>query len=469
MVKFAYKFSSPEYVKLLLHLRWLVFIVAIPMSLVIEVIEGRSTDLQFLDEVIIDGLVLPISSWIVLTFVAKKVSQQLEREQILEQQQLLMQNLTEFRGYRELINFLVRFPSTLMPVEQVSLFVENQARGQLNLAAEWNLPNSAIPLTPHTLTIHPVCRVCLSDTTAPAHIDEGCSVVLAQHSEFTAREFRIELIHEDQQIGIMRLICQPGKVTTDRIQDLTAFAPEIARAMALAIEDMRETERMYHEAQVYERRRITQEIHDSLAQQVFYLHLGIDQLSDDLSPLVSEKIRRKLNSMRNVSADVYDQIRNNLSILRAWEQVNLTEAITDLARITARNAEFSIDIDVQGEASWLSPHSCEHFFGIVRKALQNIERHARAGHVTLKLIWSLDQLSFYLTDDGIGFDPLKVPTTEHYGLALIREAVDALHGTFILESAPGSGTHISISMPLQPIDTTLNLQTRNHAELALSF
>lgn len=447
--KFAYRLDSNGYIKLLLHLRWLVLVIAIPISIVIEILEGQSHDLQFLDEVLIDGLVLPISAWVVLTFVAGKVAQQLEREHILEQQQTFLQHLNEYRDFRALTNFLVRFPAALMPVEQVALYVDDRQRGQLNLTAEWAISSNSYKPISANLAITPVCRICLTADTSAQHQQGLCNYTPAQPVAANIREYRILLIHNDIQTGILRLHCLTDKTTSEQIRFLTSLAPEIARALVLSIEESLQVERAYREAQIYERRRITQELHDSLAQQVFYLHLSLDQLSVEVTPLMNEAIQHKVASMRDVAADVYEQIRNNLSILRAWEQVNLTEAITELTRSTAYNADFQVDIDVQGDASWLSPHTCEHIYGIVHRALNNIARHARAQQVFLSVIWSADRLSIILIDDGIGFEPETIPTIGHYGLALMREAIESLHGTLMLDSQPGNGTQLHMVIPLQ--------------------
>jgi signal transduction histidine kinase len=220
-------------------------------------------------------------------------------------------------------------------------------------------------------------------------------------------------------------------------------------ALDLAIADARQAERAYREAQIQERRRITHELHDTVAQQVFYLHLGLDQLAGNAALLASDAAQPKIESMRDVAAEVYEQVRNNLSILRAWEQLDLTEAISRLARITAHNADLTIEIDVQGEPKWLSPHTCEDIYGIVRESLNNIVKHAQARHVQVNLIWLAEDLKISLVDDGVGFDPAQLPHEGHYGLALMREVIEALQGEFMIDSRPGAGSHLRVSVPLR--------------------
>jgi signal transduction histidine kinase len=266
-------------------------------------------------------------------------------------------------------------------------------------------------------------------------------------------------MHENVQIGTLRLRWRQGEEPSpENLALLVSLAPEIAMALARAIEDSQAAARAYREAQAYERRRLTQELHDSLAQQVFYLNLSLDQLADDVSLSANEALQRKLASMRDVASDVYEQIRNNLSILRAWEQVDLTEAVSELARATARNADLSVAIDVQGEPGWLSPHTCEHVYSAVREALNNVVKHAGARHVQLALVWSPERLEISLVDDGRGFDPRHAAREGHYGLALMRETVEAVQGELRIESALGQGTALYFAFPLHLLSPTL--QTR---------
>jgi signal transduction histidine kinase len=188
---------------------------------------------------------------------------------------------------------------------------------------------------------------------------------------------------------------------------------------------------------------------------VFYLHLNLDQLAEDETQITNAAARRKIESMRAVAADVYERVRHNLSILRTWEQVDLTEAVSELARVTAHNAEIAIDITVQGEPKWLSPHTCEHLYGVVREALNNVVKHARAQRVRLELHWSATHLSMHLVDDGVGFEPAQPAPEGHYGLALMREAVEALQGDMLLESAYGGGTTLRVTVPLRLPDPYL--------------
>jgi signal transduction histidine kinase len=449
MSALSHQLHDRRSIQLLLSWRWLVLAIGIPISVVIEIIEGYSLDLHVLDEVVIDGLLLPLTTWVVLTFAARNIARHFEREEVLEQRQHFMQRLAEHREYRGLAHFIVRFPSTLLPIDHASLFVYDHHLAQLDFVTEWNAAGSVDPPTPRYLRAQADCSACLSSE-AVQMCNTGACVALDQLTASSAHEYCLSLSHDDVLVGVLRLRYQAGETpVADQLKFITTLAPEIALALGLAIEDAQQAKRIYREAQIQERRRITHELHDSLAQQLFYLHLSLDQLVGDDALLASDATQRKVESLRDVAADVYEQVRNNLSILRAWEQADLTEAISRLARVTAHNADLTIAIDVQGEAVWLSPHTCEDIYGVIREGLNNIVKHARARHVQLDMVWSAERLSISLVDDGAGFDPARLPNEGHYGLALMREVVESLQGIFTLESSPINGTRLQVRIPLQ--------------------
>lgn len=456
-----------EHIQLLLHWRWLVLMIAIPISLVIELIEGQSSGLHLLDEVFIDGMVLPVTTWVVLTFAAQKMAGQFKREADLERRRQFTQRLGEHREYYDLAQFIVAFPASLLPVERAALFTFTPDQSRLRAVAEWG----AGVFTP--LRRNESTALCVGCSVAPALAGTDRCASCQSHGEDDRRQaFSLVLLHEGDQVGLLRLDWRQGEQPSpENLALLTSLAPEIAMALTRAIEDAREAARVYREAQAYERRRLTQELHDSLAQQVFYLNLSLDQLADDTAVAANEAVKHKLDAMRDVAADVYEQIRNNLSILRAWEQVDLTEAVSELARSTMRSADLSIAIDVQGDPEWLSPHTCENVYSAVREALNNVVKHAHARHVQLALVWSPERLVIRLADDGRGFDPGQASREGHYGLILMRETVEALQGSLEVESAPGEGTTLQISIPLHLQSPTLQarptLSQRLHDSLDL--
>jgi signal transduction histidine kinase len=80
------------------------------------------------------------------------------------------------------------------------------------------------------------------------------------------------------------------------------------------------------------------------------------------------------------------------------------------------------------------------------EAIQNVTKYAEASRITISLDRTDGTLSFAVADDGVGFDPAA--RTRGTGLQGIADRMDALRGRLKVESAPGAGTTLSGSLPV---------------------
>lgn len=88
---------------------------------------------------------------------------------------------------------------------------------------------------------------------------------------------------------------------------------------------------------------------------------------------------------------------------------------------------------------------------MVQEGLTNIARHAQAHTVTIELHVLPSKLTLSVRDDGIGFSADRAERARldnHLGLVSMRERADVLNGTFTIDSHPGKGTTLTISLPL---------------------
>jgi signal transduction histidine kinase len=86
---------------------------------------------------------------------------------------------------------------------------------------------------------------------------------------------------------------------------------------------------------------------------------------------------------------------------------------------------------------------------MAQSALANVVRHAAAATASVSLTWEPDRVLLDITDDGLGFDPDGVAAHAGFGLPALRARVRELGGTLGVESEPGEGTAIAISLPLR--------------------
>jgi signal transduction histidine kinase len=112
-----------------------------------------------------------------------------------------------------------------------------------------------------------------------------------------------------------------------------------------------------------------------------------------------------------------------------------------------------VDLDVQPglTAQSLDPMVEAQLLRIIQEALTNVRKHARAHSVEIHLGAREGWAEAVVQDDGAGFDPalLESAAGQRFGLRLMKERADEVGGGVRISSAPGSGTRVTISVPLR--------------------
>jgi two-component system sensor histidine kinase DegS len=109
-----------------------------------------------------------------------------------------------------------------------------------------------------------------------------------------------------------------------------------------------------------------------------------------------------------------------------------------------------VTVNVEGTMERLTPDVEASVFQAVKELLQNTLKYAHAEQATIRIICSPTRLEIQVADDGVGFDPSLVETTEKggFGLFSVHERMAYLGGDFQIDSAPGKGTRSTLSLPL---------------------
>ncbi|RME69317.1 MAG: PAS domain S-box protein [Chloroflexi bacterium] len=214
------------------------------------------------------------------------------------------------------------------------------------------------------------------------------------------------------------------------------------------------------EALQAERMRLARDLHDSLGQNLGYLRLKLDEFSSEGVELASDYCRRSLRQMRDVANEAYELVRNMIAAARPDNATNLSTALMAQARAIASRARFQVHLKTIGKPRPLTPVVQQQVLFICREALNNIARHASAANVELNLAWSSELLAVTIRDDGVGFSPQSLDQAEgHYGLQIMEERASEIDAIFTLASAEGSGTEITLYLPL----TAATLATHSHS------
>ena len=107
-----------------------------------------------------------------------------------------------------------------------------------------------------------------------------------------------------------------------------------------------------------------------------------------------------------------------------------------------------VELAVSGAPQPLPIATSAALYRIVQEGLGNIFRHARASHVEIALAFDGDGVALSITDDGIGLSEGEPGGRVGFGMGNLRQRVDDLGGTLDVQSEPGGGTRINVSVPV---------------------
>jgi signal transduction histidine kinase len=222
------------------------------------------------------------------------------------------------------------------------------------------------------------------------------------------------------------------------------------------------------EVQEEERKNLARELHDELGQCITAIQADAKSIRD-LSPQYDQRIVTSADAILDVSAHVYDVVHSMMHLLRpsVLDNLGLVEALKDeIHDWNKRNPKTSCIHTFNGDLSSLGERTNISIYRIVQECLTNITKHAHAAHVNIKLENDTKKLHLTINDDGVGMT--DDPTSRHLGLGLIgmRERIQALNGLFLYETSSEDGFRISIHIPLDTDNKTLegNASASSHEQ-----
>lgn len=226
-------------------------------------------------------------------------------------------------------------------------------------------------------------------------------------------------------------------------------AESLLTQLEVAHHQLRDYARQVEELTVTEERhRMARELHDTLAQGLAGLIMQLEAADDLLDRGDGERARTVVQKAMERARQTLVEARATIHALREpVERGDLVEEIQqelDRARV---EGGLHVRFEVGPHVSDAEQPTAQHLYRIVQEGLANVVRHARAHTVTVGLWSKEEQLCLSIVDDGIGFDPAAEVKAGHFGLIGVAERVRLLGGTFQLDSHPGRGTRLIISVP----------------------
>lgn len=199
-----------------------------------------------------------------------------------------------------------------------------------------------------------------------------------------------------------------------------------------------------------ERRRIAHELHDGPVQTLIHLCRQIDSMDSDSDP--NPEHGAELTELRMTVEDIVAELRSIAKGLRPsiLDDLGLVASIGQVLSEAGERHHFETSFDVVGSEHRFAPPVELALFRIAQEAISNIERHAAAGRVSVKLAFNEQGLDLVVTDDGVGFDIDEKREASGYqtlGLAGMTERANLIDAQLLLHSSSGHGTTLEVQLP----------------------
>jgi PAS domain S-box-containing protein len=214
-------------------------------------------------------------------------------------------------------------------------------------------------------------------------------------------------------------------------EDLASFAAE-----ASAIREQEKT-------------RVARELHDELAQSLTALKMDTIWVRDNLAsdPQGAAGKLAGMLAMLDSSVAATRRIAADLRPL-LLDDLGLVPAIEWLAQNFQQRTGVPCTIEMDLEMELPEPYATA-VFRMVQESLANVAKHAKARKVVVGVALDLHEISLWVRDDGVGFEPVAPRKRNSLGLLGLRERAHLLKGSVTIDSRPGAGTRVQARIPLR--------------------
>ena len=206
-----------------------------------------------------------------------------------------------------------------------------------------------------------------------------------------------------------------------------------------------------------ERERLYRDVHDGpaqvLANAVFEVEY-LERIAERAPADVRSTLRTELANLKSQFRSSLDSVRGMIYDLRPpiLSELGLAGAIRDYASEYQARYGLRVECHLDAEDTGLEPAQELAIYRVMQEALQNVHKHGQAS--TVGIVWQRsrgekDQWVMHCTDDGVGFDLVKVARRQRsVGLLAMRERAELIGATLQVQSTPGQGTAVTLLLPM---------------------
>jgi signal transduction histidine kinase len=249
----------------------------------------------------------------------------------------------------------------------------------------------------------------------------------------------------------LRKVRRHGEETERKVEEATRELRTLYKELEARDHSRRQLLQKVIRAQEDERRRIARELHDEACQTLVALRIALDGALAAPFPPEAEPSLRKA---RDLAARTLDEVHRLMIDLRpsALDDLGLVAAIKSYATKTLEPLGVAVRHELEPLPEDLPPGMPTALFRAAQEAINNVSRHAKAENVLVQTGYEDGKIRIEVEDDGRGFDPGAImdPSDQGRGLGILgmRERIEIFGGTVTVDSAPGRGTHVTLSVPV---------------------
>lgn len=274
----------------------------------------------------------------------------------------------------------------------------------------------------------------------------------------------VPLEHQEQVLGAYSIfVPKPGLSEREDILELLAT---IGHHLGMAVAKQRSDEEARRLSILEERSALAHELHDSLAQTLAGLRFQVRLLDDGLREgNVSDAVRRDVERIRNGLDEAHTELRELLNSFRLpMDRRGLIPALEQLVRRFGQETGVHVFFQNECRQTHLSAVAEMQLLRVVQEALTNIRKHARAHTVRVLLTCRpAGALALLVEDDGVGFrtPALAGRPGERIGLSIMQERARRVGAELRVESEPGEGTRVELTLEPAPRPASVNRWVAN--------
>ena len=252
------------------------------------------------------------------------------------------------------------------------------------------------------------------------------------------------LVTKGQVIGMLVLHhTEPSYYSAQDADLVMAFANQVA----VAIENAQLYKRAQQLAVVEERQRLGRELHDSVTQALYSVTLYAQAAHMAMSAGKQDEALENLEELRNMARDAMIDMRMLVFELHPPRLEEEGLALALQGRLASVETRTGLQTELHVEEEQRLPISVEEeLYWIAQEALNNVVKHAQAKKVMVRLLFDDESVCLEVEDDGVGFEPTEARQSGGMGLRGMGERAERINGKLEVESAPGQGTTLRVTV-----------------------